>query len=213
MGKTPQRTGNEGDANRPPVPALNVEVTIPLKYRSNFWRSLDLPLINCEIELEISWTNGCVWIEQNNNITGMNFLITSTKLYIPVVTLFINDNIKFLENTKQRFKRTIYWKKYRSEITIQPKRNILDYLIDTTFRNINRLYLLSFKKGNDDPTRDSFEKFYMPLAEIRDFNELIDNIPFFDQPVKNKQEVYQKLMEMLKNDDYTTGNLLDYLYH
>ena len=213
MGKTPQRTGNEGDANRPPVPALNVEVTIPLKYRSNFWRSLDLPLINCEIEHEISWTNGCVWIEQNNNITGMNFLITSTKLYIPVVTLFINDNIKFLENTKQRFKRTIYWKKYRSEITIQPKRNILDYLIDTTFRNINRLYLLSFKKGNDDPTRDSFEKFYMPLAEIRDFNELIDNIPFFDQPVKNKQEVYQKLMEMLKNDDYTTGNLLDYLYH
>ena len=53
----------------------------------------------------------------------------------------------------------------------------------------------------------------MPLVEIKDFNALIDNKPFFDQPVKNKQEGYENLIEMARNDVYTTGNLLDYLYH
>ena len=70
-------------------------------------------------------------------------MITSTKRYVPVVTLFINDNIKFLENIKQRFKRAISWDKYRSEITTQPRNNNLDYLIDPKFRNINRLFVLS----------------------------------------------------------------------
>ena len=53
----------------------------------------------------------------------------------------------------------------------------------------------------------------MPLVEIKDFNALIDNKPLFDQPVKNKQEAYEKLIEMPSNDDYMVGNLLDYLYH
>ena len=74
--------------------------------------------------------------------------------------------------------------------------------------NINRLFVLSFKNGNDDPTRDSFfDKYYMPLVEI------IDDKPFFDQPVKNKQEAYEKLLEMSRNDDYTTGNLSEFSYH
>ena len=113
IGKTPQRParlGNEGDANRPPrplVPALNVEVTVPLKYLSNFVRSFDLPLINCKIELALSWIKVCVLIQHHNNVKGTNSMITSTKLYVPVVVL---------ENIKQGFKRTIFWNKYRSEI-------------------------------------------------------------------------------------------------
>ena len=97
-------------------------------------------------------------------------MISSTKLYVPVVTLSINDNIKFLENITQGFKRTISWNKCRSEITTQPKSNnldYLDYLIYLTFRNINRLFVLSFKNGNDDPMRDSFEKYYMSLVESK----------------------------------------------
>ena len=62
------------------------------------------------------------------------------------------------------------------------------------------------------PTRNSFDEYYMPLVEIKDFNALINNKPFFDQPVKNKQEAYEKLNEMSRND-YTTENLLDYLYY
>ena len=87
----------------------------------------------------------------------------------------INNNIKFLENIKQEFKRTISWNKYGSGITTQPKNNDLDYLIDPTFRNTNRLFVLSFKNSKNDCTRDSFERYYMSLVEMKDFNALIDN--------------------------------------
>ena len=97
------------------------------------------------------------------------------------MTLSINDNIKFLENIKQGFKRTISWNKYRSEITTQSKNNNIDYLIDPTFRNINRLFVLSFKNGDDDPTRNSCDIYYMTLVEIEDFNALIDNKTLFRQ--------------------------------
>ena len=124
----------------------------------------------------------------------------------------INDYIIFLENIKQEFKQTISWNKWGSKITRQPKNN-LGYLIDLTFKNISRLFLLSFKNGGDDPTRNSFDRYYMPLVEIEDFNVLINNKSFFDQPLKNKQEVYEKLIKMPKHEDYTTGKLLHFPYH
>ena len=139
--------------------------------------------------------------------------MNNAKFYVPLVTLSINDNMKFLENIKQGFKRTISWNKCRSEITTQPKNNDLDYLIGPRFRNINRLFALSSKNGNNDPTINSFDKNYVPLVEVKDFNVLIDNEPFFDQPVKNNQEEYEKVVEMSRNYNYTTGNVLDYLYH
>ena len=172
-----------------------------------------MPLINCEIELDLKWTKNCVLIEEDHNITGATFTVTSTKFYVPVVTLSINDNIKFLEYINQGFKRTVSWNKYRSEIIAQPKNNNLDYLIDPTSRNINRLFVLLFNNGEDDPSLNCFFKYYMPLVEIKDFNVLTDNKPFFDQPVKNKQEAYEKLIEMSRNDDNTTENLLGFSYY
>ena len=86
-------------------------------------------------------------------------------------------------------------------------------MIDTTFRNINRLFFISFKNGDDDPTRVSFDKYYMALVEIKDFNALIYNKTFFDQFIKKKQEANEKLIEMTRSNDYTTANLLHYLYH
>ena len=110
----------------------------------------------------------------------------------------MNDNIKFLENIKQGFKRTISWNKCRSEITTQPKNNNLDNLIDPTFRNINRLFKLSLKNGNDDPTGNSVDEYYMQLVESKDFNALIGNKQSFDQPVKNKQTNLLKIEKLLK---------------
>ena len=108
----------------------------------------------------------------------------------------INDNIKFLENIKQVFKRTTSCNKYKPEITTQPKNNNLNNLIDPKFRNINTLFVLSFKNGNDDPMRDTFDKYYMPLAEITDFKALIDNKQCFDQP-KDSKSVNKKRMKNL----------------
>ena len=75
------------------------------------------------------------------------------------------------------------------------------------------MFIPSFKNGDDDATRYSFDKYSMPLVEIKDFNAKIGNKTFFDQRIKNKQETYEKLIEMSRNGNYTTGNLLNYLYH
>ena len=88
----------------------------------------------------------------------------------------------------------------------------MDYLIDPTFRNINTWFVLSFKNSDDDPTRYPFNKCDNTLVEIKDFDALIDKKTLLDQPVRNKQEAYEKLVKMSINDDYTTGNLLYYLY-
>ena len=142
----------------------------------------------------------CVLIEQNINIEGTNFLITSANIYVPVFTLSINGNIKFyVENIKQGFKRTISWNEYRFEINNQI------IIIDPTFRNINRFFVLSFKDGDNDPIRDSFEKYCISLIEVKDLNPLIDNKPFFDHPVENKEEAYEELIKISKNDYYTTS--------
>ena len=122
-----------------------------------------MPLFNCETELDLRWTKNCLISEilrttpeggnANANppiqvvavtqTTGTTFKINNAKLYFPVVTLSIIDNIKYLENTNKGFKRTISWNKCRSEITIQPKSNNLDYLTDSTFKIINKLFALS----------------------------------------------------------------------
>ena len=128
-------------------------------------------------------------------------MIAINKLYVPVATLSINDNIKFFKNIKQGFKRKFPRNQRRSEVITQRKNNNLDYLIDHTFRSINRLYNLSFKNGDDDPTKNYFDEYYMPLIEIKDFDELIDNKSFFDQPVK-KNETYEKLVQISRNNDY-----------
>ena len=71
----------------------------------------------------------------------------------------------------------------------------------------------SFKDGDDEPARNSFDEYYMPLVEIKDFNTLVGNRPFFDQSIKNKQEVYEKFAKKSRKHDHTIGNLIDYLYH
>ena len=119
-----------------------------------------------------------------------------------------NDK-KHLEQLRTGFKRTIKWKKYRSEITNQTKNNNLNYLIDPTFTKVNRLFVLSFENEND---RTSFSKYYVPNVQIKDFNVLIDGKSFFDMPIKNEEETYEQIIEMGRNNDYTTGNLLDYEY-
>ena len=94
-------------------------------------------------------------------------------------------------------------------MTNQTKNNNLNYLIDPTFTKVNRLFVLSFENEND---RTSFSKYYVPNVQIKDFNVLIDGKSFFDMPIKNGEETYKQIIEMGRNNGYTTGNLLDYEY-
>ena len=131
-------------------------------------------------------------IDRNVNVPeNAIFHITDTKLYVPDVTLSKENDIKLLKQFKTGFKRTIKWNKYRSQITIQPQNNNLNYLIDPTFTNVNRLFVLPFQRiaGENNATkdyRDSFSHYYVPNVRTKDFNVLIDGEIFFDLPVKNK---------------------------
>ena len=133
-------------------------------------------------------------------------------MYVPVVTLSKENDINLLEQLKSRFKRNIKWNKYRSQMTIQPKNNNLNYLIDPTFMNVNRLFVLSFPRNNNTDSRYSFSNYDVPNFRINDFNILIDGKRFFDLSVKNEEEACKKFIEMSNNNDYTTGNLLDFAY-
>ena len=146
-----------------------------------------------------------------DNPENATFQITDTKLYVPVVTLSKENDIKLLEQLKSGFKRTTKWNKYRSQMTIQPQNN-LNYLIDPTFTNVNRLFVLSFQGNNNIDSRYSYSNYYVPKVEINDFNVLIDGKSFFDLPVNNAEEAYEQIIEISNNNDYTTGNLLDFAY-
>ena len=139
-------------------------------------------------------------------------------MHVPVVTLSKENDKKPLEQLKSGFKRTLKWNKYRSQMTVQSNNNNLNYLIDPTFTKVNRLFVLSFERTEENNVkryhRNSFSRYYVPNIEIKDLNVLINGKSFFDLPVKNK-EVYGKLTGKLfrwVELYYTTGNLLDFAY-
>ena len=99
----------------------DVEIIVPLKYLSNFWRTLEMPLINCKVNFILTWSKDCII----TNSTGAGkFARTDTKLYVPVVTLSTQDNTKLLQQLKSGFRRTINWNKYQSNIKHMHKSDI-----------------------------------------------------------------------------------------
>ena len=127
-----------------------------------------------------------------------------------MVTLSAENDNKLLEQLKSGFRITIKWNKYMSQMSNQNKNNNLNYLIDPTFSNVNRLFVLSF--GNEDD-RTSYHKYYVSNVEIKDYNVLIDGNAFFELPIKNIEETYEKIIQITDHSVYyTRGNLLDYEY-
>ena len=111
---------------------------VPLKYLSNFWRTLEMPLINCEVNLILTWSANCVIIYTNVANQNLMFEITETKLYVPVVTWSTQGNVKILQQLKSGFKRTINWNKYLSKPELLAKNPNLNHLIETSFQGLNR---------------------------------------------------------------------------
>ena len=122
---------------------INVEIMVPLKYLSNFWRTLEMPLINCEVELILNWSKDCVIIYTNVDDQVPTFTITETNLYVPVVTLSTQDNAKLLPQLKSGFKRTISWNKYLAKPELLAQNVNLNHLIEPSFQGVNRLFVLA----------------------------------------------------------------------
>ena len=176
-----------------------IELAIPLKYLGNFWRALNIPLISCEVFLEQKWNKNCVItslerrqvagppVVRDNVPTGATLSITDCKLYIPVVTLSKDGEIKLLTNLKSGFKREIIWNKYRSQMTTEAVNNNLNILIDPTFTNVNRWFVLAYQTADD---RQSYSQFYLPKVMAKEYNVIIDKLAFFDLPIKTEEEAY-----------------------
>ena len=133
---------------------------VPLTYLSKFWGNLEMSLINCEINILLTWSEECIIVTRyygNNANNKPKFAIMDTKLYVPVVTLSTQDNEKLLQQLKTSFKRTINWNKYRSDPTPQIQNRYLNDLIDSTFQGVNRLFVLSFE---NDAHRRSYKRYF-----------------------------------------------------
>ena len=170
----------------------SVELAIPLKSLGNFWIALNIPLISCEVSLELKWNENCVITSLQQAVvldgddtaepTGATLNITNCKLYI-------------------------------SQMSTEANNNNLNILIDPTFTNVNQLFVLAYQvDANNNDNRQSFSRFYLPNVMVKDYNVIIDKLAFLDLSIKNEEEAYEKIIDSSKISKYTAGNLLDYDY-
>ena len=196
-GKTPNN-GNEKD----------VEIMVPLKYLSNFRRTCEMPLINREVNLILTWSSTCV---VTNSTSAKRFAITDTKLYVSVITLSTQDNSKLLEQLRSGFERVINWSKYLSKPELLAQNPNLNHLVEPSFQEVNRIFVLAFENVTQGTSHSGY---YLPNVEIKNYNVMINGEKFLNQPIKNNKVTYENIRKIAtgQGDDYTTGCVLDYPY-
>ena len=146
-----------------------------------------MPLINCEVNIFLTWSEKCIIVSGNYSNRESKFAITDTKFYVSVVTLSAQNNEKLLHRLKTAFKKTINWNKYQSEPTLQTLKRYLNHLIDPSFQRVKIFFVSSFE--NDAYLR-IYKQYFLPTVEIKDNNVMIDKSNIFDQPIKNDSITY-----------------------
>ena len=150
-----------------------------------------MPLINCKVELSLTWNENCILISLAGNST---FTITDAKLYVPVVTLSLKDNAKFKKLLSEGFKRSVYLNKYR----VAPNKtyNVGNYtreFLDSSNQGVKRLFVFAY--DNTDANRvtaDSHRKYFLPRIKIENYNIEIDGRNFYDQPINDLIKQYDE---------------------
>ena len=161
-----------------------VQIMVQLKCISTFWRTLEMPLINCEINLNLTWSINCVISTAAANQTA-TFAITDAKLYAPIVTLSSDDNAKLFQQLKSEFKRTINWNEYKRKTTLQNVPNqYFDFLFEPSFQGVNRRLFSTF---NVNDSRIGHLRYFLRTEKLEDYNRNV-----IDQPTKNDTKTYEK---------------------
>ena len=196
-----------------------VKIVVPLKYLSDFWRSLEIPLINCKVELSLSRYENCIFSSAGNNAT---FTITDAKLYVPIVTLSAEENAKLSELLGEGSKRPVYWNKYKvipnktAEIATYNEEKPIRELLDFSCQGVKRLFVLAYNntEGNNQVSIDSFRKYFLPRVRMENHNIETEGRNFYDQPINDSIKQYNKIRKIStgQGDDYTAGCLLDFSY-
>ena len=152
----------------------------------------------------MTWSANCVIVPTNVANQNATFAITDTKLYVPVVTLSIQDNAKLLQQQIPGFKSVINWNKYLSKPELLAQNPSLNYLIEPSFQGVNSPFVLTFE---NDTQRTSSKGYHLPNVEIKDYNVMINGKNFFDQPIKKNKVTYENIRKIATGhgDDYTTA--------
>ena len=154
--KMTDQTGNNG--------TQDVEIMVPLKYLSYFWRTLEMSLINCENYLISTWSANCVIVSTAIANQNATFEITDTKLYVPVVTLS-TQNSTLLQQLKSDFERRVIWNKYLLKLESLAQNPNLNHLVEPNFQGVNKLFVLAFE---NDTQRTSAKGYYLPNVELKE---------------------------------------------
>ena len=204
-------TENNGTKNE-------VKIAVPFKYLSNFWRSLEMPLINCKVKLSLKWYERCLLTAA----TTATFRITDAKHYVPIVTLSIEDNSKLTKLLNEGFKRPIYWNEYKVipnktvELAAVNDVKYIRELLDSSWNRVKISFVLAYNNtaGNDQVSVDSYKKHFLLRVKTDNYNIEIDGRNFYDQPINDSIKQYDEVRKISpgQGDDYTTGCLLDYSY-
>ena len=193
--------GNPAVANN--VARRDLKIVVPLKYLSNFFRSLEMPLINCKIKLNLIWKKECVLSTDNDVAVDANnpvFIINYTKLYVPVVTLSKEDNKDFIDQQSKGVQRSIYWNEYKTkELTENADANVFKYInLDPSFQGVNRLFAMAYSRAdNNQPTRNGRTKLYLPRIDLNKYNFIIDGRNFYDNPIESDIKKYRELKKVM----------------
>ena len=193
------------------ITKTSVKVVVPLKYLSNFFKSLEMSLINCKIKLNME--KKCVLSTDAGDAV---LIINDTKIYIPVVTLSKEDDKDFIEQQNKGFQRSIYWNECKTkELTENADANVFKYNnLDSSLQGVNRLFVMAYNRVDGQPTRNGQQKYYLPRIDLEKYNVIIDGRNFYDNPIETDIEKYRELKKVMigKGEDYTTGSLLDFNY-
>ena len=175
---------------------------VPIKYLSNFWRTLEMPLINCEANVILTWSTDCAMIYTDVANQVPTFKITETNLYVQfkIMQNYYTIKIWFWRNNQ------LEWMSIKTRIVNTKSK--LNHLVEPSFQGLLVLAL------ENDAQRTSSKRYYLLNVEIKDYNVMIDGKNLFDQIVKNNKVTYDNIRKSStgQGDDYTTGCLLDYIY-
>ena len=150
----------------------SVKIVVPLKYLSNFWILLEIPLIYCKVELSLVWYENCILSSAG---TAAIFIRTDTKIYVPVVTLKTENNVKLSKLLSEGFKRPIYWNEY--EVISNKNYNANEYIreqLDASIQGVNRLFVFPYMRGDNVTDENSYDKYFLPRLnknwQLQDWN-------------------------------------------
>ena len=147
----------------------DTKIVVPLKYLSNFWRSLEMPLINCKVYLELNWIEECIL---SNAGDTAKFAITDAKLHVPIVTLSTKDSENLTKQLSEGFKRSVYWNSYQTKLAkLTEKGKNLYELLNASFQGVRRLFVLAYVvaagAANDEAGIKDNKKYFLPREEIK----------------------------------------------